>query len=389
MPGICLDAFQIFDATAREHGLEQYADPLLRDRFAELIQHFNQNAPVPEWAFPGAVSQLSALVHTRLQLERDWSRHPAIENERIDRPIFVVGSGRTGSTMMQTLLALGDGCRAPKFWECWRPSPPPGLDPPSEPARIAAENEHFIRDFINVAPGMLLAHPYFDQGGLADLEDEEIFTIDFRTASPMHLCRVPSLPIVHHKGLAGLRESLRFHKRMLQHLQWKRPTRHWVLKTTQHFFQLPLTWEVYPDAVCVWTHRDPVNFVGSVLALMHHLYTPATGKIIRGEFAHELAEGLAVAYAAILDSDWIDDDRIAHVRFEDFVRDPIDTVRRSHALLGRDFTPSHAARIGAWLQDPANRSDRHGRFIYSVEEFGLDAAEIRRKFSGYYRRFLR
>ena len=41
------------------------------------------------------------------------SGDPEIENERIERPFFVIGSGRTGSTAMQTLLSLGDGCRTP------------------------------------------------------------------------------------------------------------------------------------------------------------------------------------------------------------------------------------------------------------------------------------
>jgi hypothetical protein len=40
-----------------------------------------------------------------------------------------------------------------------------------------------------------------------------------------------------------------------------------------------------------------------------------------------------------------------------------------------------------WLDDPAHRSDRYGRYPYSLESFGLKAQDIARLFADYSRRF--
>jgi hypothetical protein len=39
------------------------------------------------------------------------------------------------------------------------------------------------------------------------------------------------------------------------------------------------------------------------------------------------------------------------------------------------------------MGDPAFRADRHGKFMYSLESFGLDRASLRREFSEYCDRF--
>lgn len=383
-----LNANEIFEASAAAHGLRQYADEGMRKRFSGLIDSFNHNGPLPEWACAATVEQLSALVRRRLELARDRALYPQIADEKIERPFFVVGSGRTGTTLMQVLLALGEGCRTPLSWECRQPSPPPGLDPASEPARIALE-DRYINQLINTAPGLLLSHPYVDAGAFMEVEDEDLFAVDFHTAFPWHFTQVPILPLVHHEREASLTDALRFHRQFLQHLQWKQPTQHWVCKTAQHFFELPATWEVYPDALCVWTHRDPVVFVSSLLGILQHVFTPLTGLNLRGAVAQQVVAGLQAGYEAVLRGGWIDDPRLVHVRFDDFVRDPIGTIGDIYARAELPFSAAYETRMRQWLADPAHRSDRHGKFLYSLEQFGLKEDEVRAGFAGYYERFLK
>jgi hypothetical protein len=388
MTGTLLNAEEIFDSTAKKNGLEKYAAPDLRKRFASLIESFNANGPIPEWSRPAALAQLSAVVKERLELARDWEMYPEIAQESIEKPFFVVGSARTGTTLMQALLSLGDGCRTTMSWECRHPSPPPGLDPASEPARIAADNAHIL-DLINLYPIVLLYHAFFDQLGFMEVEDEDIFAVDFHTAFPWHFFRIPSLPIEHHKRETGLVDALRFHKKFLQQLQWKRPTGRWVCKTPQHFFELPATWEVYPDALCVFMHRDPAVFVASVLTAMQGVFTPLTGTPMRGEFAHELVNSLAGGYEAIMSSNWINDERLVHVHFDDLVKDPVEVIHGIYDHANMRVSPEYEGRMRSWLADPANKGDRHAKFLYSLEQFELDPADIRKKFAGYYERFVK
>ena len=385
MTGTALDADQIFDRTCTDNGLEADDDPGLRKRFADLIGSFNDTGRLDERDEPRALAQLAQILTTRLQLNRDWAQHPEIADEHIERPFFVVGAARTGTTIMQALLALGDGCRTPLSWEVRHPSPPPGLACETEPPRIAAEHA-YIQDMLNLAPGFLLSHPYIDQGAFMECEDEDIFALDFHTAFPYHYTRVPVAPMVNFRP-TGLVEALQFHQRFLRHLQWKRPTRHWVCKSPQHYFELPSTFAVYPDATAVWTHRDPVTFIASVLGIMEHFYYPHSGQRLR-DHAHQIVDGLQRGYQAVLAGDWVDDERIVHVRFDDFVTDQLGTIRRIYDRRGQTVSDAYAARITAWLADPRNRGDRHGKFDYSLEQFGLDPDDIRARFAGYYAKFL-
>lgn len=387
MAGPLLNADEIFDSAAKVHGLDKYADAGMRERFAQIIDSLNQNGTIADGARPAALAQLAGLVRRRLELARDWSLYPEIDNERIEHPFFVLGSGRTGTSAMQSMLALGDGCRTPLLWECGHPSPPPGLDPESEPGRIALENAQ-MNSFINTAPGFLLSHPYVDAGAFMETEDEDLFGIDFRATHPFHFNRIPTLSLASLRLACGLADALRFHKKLLKHLQWKRPAQHWVCKGTQHHYAVPALWEVYPDALCVWTHRDPVTFMASVLGIIQHFYTPITGKPVRGEVAQGFLDGVRAGYDAIFSGNWLEDERLVHVRFDAFVRDPVSVIGQIYERAGLALSPAYEQRLGKWLADPGNKSDRHGKFIYSLEQFGLNSADVRRKFADYYDRFL-
>jgi hypothetical protein len=65
---------------------------------------------------------------------------------------------------------------------------------------------------------------------------------------------------------ADARAQYRLHKMMLQHCQYGRPPKYWVLKGF-HGRRLATFFDTYPDACMVWTHRDPVQLIASQIVL--------------------------------------------------------------------------------------------------------------------------
>jgi hypothetical protein len=63
------------------------------------------------------------------------------------------------------------------------------------------------------------------------------------------------------------------------------------------------------------------------------------------------------------------------------------TIAKVHADQALDFTPAFEQRLRERAADPAHRADRHGKFIYSNAQYGLDAAELKRQFAAYSERF--
>ena len=178
-----LQADEIFHRVETRSGLGGLVDAGVRRRFARLIDAFNDYGALTPANTPAALAQIERRVLERLKLERDLQRHPDIATERIERPIFVVGYSRTGTTVMHSLLGEDPNSRMPLFWEALSFSPPPGLDETGGAAAIA-EADRECQAWLDAVPGMLRAHPYWDLGARTPIEDEEVFSADFCTAYP-------------------------------------------------------------------------------------------------------------------------------------------------------------------------------------------------------------
>lgn len=134
--------------------------------------------------------------------------------------------------------------------------------------RVPERIEYAARDLDRLVAqmlGLLTMHPYWDKRSHCLIEDEEIFALDFQNAYPTMLYRLPALAMILDAANAG--EAYGFQRQFLQHLQWKQERRHWVVKGTYHQFALDALFEAYPDALCIWPHRDPMQVHPSSLAI--------------------------------------------------------------------------------------------------------------------------
>ncbi|GGC03348.1 putative sulfotransferase [Novosphingobium endophyticum] len=359
-------------------------DPALAGRLSRFVDWLNEQPPLRADQKHAAERQLRKILATRLRLGADRKRIIGIAQEKIERPIFVIGFARTGTTLIHSLMAEDPNARAPLWWHTHEPSPPPGEVPVmAERIEYAARE---LDELIRIAPGLLTLHPYWDKRGYCPIECEEIFTLDFQNAYPSLLYNLPALAMI--LDASNIADAYRFHREFLQHLQWNQEPRHWVVKGIYHQFALKELFEAYPDALCIWPHRDPVEVHPSTLAITAVLYGGITNwqmdfKALGPAFVQSIAASVAEA----MESPVVDDPRIFHVDFHALTRDPVDVVRRAYGHWGLDYTPEFARRMQSWLADPSNASNRYGRYDYAMEPFGLTRDMIETAFKGYSRRF--
>ena len=359
-------------------------EPALAGRVERFVDWLNDQPPLRPQQQADVELQLRKLLSTRLRLSADRKRIPAIAQETIERPIFVIGFARTGTTLTHSLLAEDPGARAPLWWHTHTPSPPPG-DVPVTPQRIELAARE-LDDLLLMAPGLLTLHPYWDKRGHCPIECEEIFTLDFQNAYPSLLYKLPALAMILDAG--NIRDAYDFHRQFLQQLQWNQPTKHWVVKGIYHQFALDALFEKYPDALCIWPHRDPLQVHPSTLAITAVLYGGITNwQIDFKTLGPAFVESIAASVAEAMDNPLVDDPRIFHVDFHDLTRDPVDVIRRAYGHWNLDFTAAFETRMRTWLTDPSNASHRYGRYDYELEPFGLTREMIETAFEGYSRRF--
>jgi hypothetical protein len=78
------------------------------------------------------------LLVNRLRLQDDFKRHPEILQVPIQRPLFILGLPRTGTTLLHNLLSQDPSSRWLHLWELISPSPPPEPETRETDPRIEA-----------------------------------------------------------------------------------------------------------------------------------------------------------------------------------------------------------------------------------------------------------
>lgn len=381
-PGTALDAAALLAAAEQATGLSDYGDPTLPARFGQAVDHLN-GIGLDAAGARAAADVCHWLLTSRLELFGDRHRWP-IGDEVIERPMFATGEPRSGTTLMHALMAADPNARALRFWEVMYPSPPPGVIEGDDPRRPRADADwHEINAKL---PKWLMSHPYNDMLGDGLPEDERTWAFDFRVMTPTAWWRVPMRTLT--MGLpTDPRAQYRLHKAMLQQFQYARPRRQWVLKGF-HGMRLAAFFEAYPDATLVWLHRDPVQVAASRTMMMADIMDGIVGPVDLKAEARTHLEMTRASIANTMTNPLVDDPRIHHVRYADFVADPVGTVRDYYAFAGTPWTAEGEAAMRHYLA--TNRGDRYGKFKYSTSlltDIGEDIDALNAEFRPFRERF--
>jgi hypothetical protein len=377
-----LDPQALLARAKADTGLDDWGDPTFEHRLGLAVNHIN-GIPMDVAGRQAAADNINWLLTDRLRFFNDRKLYP-LDEEAIDRPMFATGEPRSGTTLMHALMSVDPDARALRFWEVMHPSPPPGTVEGVDP-RIAQADEEW-REINAKMWKWLHCHPYNDMLGEGLPEDERTWTFDFRVMTPTGWWRVPMQNLS--LGLpTDPPAQNRIHKMMLQAFQYRRPKKHWVLKGF-HGHRLESFFETYPDATLVWLHRDPVQVAASSTAMMRDIMEGIVGQIDMVAEAKQHLERVRASIRNTMTNPLLQDPRILHVRYKDFVADPIGTIRRYYAFAGRELTPQAEAAMRDYLAN--NKGDRHGKFEYSTKlltDAGFDIDELNEEFRPFRERY--
>ncbi len=365
-------------ADARDSsGLNDFGDDTLAARVALVVDALN-SAGLDETGSRAAALTIGGLLTSRLNFMADRARLP-LTTESITAPLFATGEPRSGTTLLHALLAEDEESRALRFWEVMYPSPPPGPAPVDDRRRAQADADW--REILHRIPPWIVSHPYNDLLGAGLPECERTWAFDFRATNPSAWWRVPltiqNFPQDHHAQYA-------LHRMMLQHVQHSRPPKQWVLKGF-HGRRLRALFDTYPDARIVWVHRDPVQVLASQIVAFGQINESLAGPLDWNQYAKATIEGSRANFHAYLTDPLVDDPRIHHVRYRDFVTDPVATIGGFYDFAGISFAADAEKAMRDYLA--TNRSDRYGKFSYSTDVLPVPVQQLHDEFAPYRERF--
>ena len=375
---IDLDVEGLLEKARRNTGLVDFGGNEFREPLGLLIESLETEANLSLLGRVVARGDLLRTLENRLRLVDVFREHPEIAEQPIERPIFVVGPPRSGTTIFHDLLAMDPANRVPLSWETCYPLPPPESATYRDDPRIARVQ--------------------------ADLDRVDRLVPDFKKMHPMGAERAQECVAITSHDLASMiyqtqfevstydrwvldhdmKSALKWHRRFLQVLQWKAPGERWALKSPQHLWHLQHVHREYPDALFVQTHRDPVRVLVSISSLVATLRRLASDDVSLNRIAEYYAWALAKGYdntVAYRRSGALPERQVVDLYFHDFIADQVGTVRRAYEHFGLELSDTAAGAMQAFLDD--NPADKFGRHLYRFADTGMDEQALREIFRGY------
>jgi hypothetical protein len=369
---------QLIEEACRQTGLNRFDSETFREGLGILLDDYNRLGAADPFVARMRGAVVAALA-VRLKTTNYLLEHPELLRRPVERPVFVMGVPRTGTTLLSNLLAADPARRSPLTWEIDDPVPP------ATTATLYTDPRAMKR--LEEEKQMLAARP--DMGkyyrGSVIYPNECVFIMgnDFKTLMLESRGKLPAYRDWIFS--TDVTSAYQYHKTFLQILQSQAPGV-WNLKMPSHALYVPTLLKVYPDARLIWTHRDPVTATGSLCSLIKLGHMGFMGRVdvdwLRENYPWQCEQHAN----RLMDArDKIGAERIIDVHYADLLRDPIASMRKLYRALGEPFTPAAEAGMQAWLRD--NPQDKFGRHEYKLAQFGLTPEAVRARFERYLARY--
>jgi hypothetical protein len=370
-------AEELHEAAARITGLGDFGADDYRDGLEVLLDSYARDAGLTGKGTRVARALLRGALAARLFSEAAWARHPEHAQVAIDRPVFVTGLPRTGTTALHRLLTADPAHQGLEMWLTQVPQPRPpretwATDPVFQYIQAGFERHHVSY------PEFMAVH-YM----AADQVEEcwQLLVQSMRSVSFECLAHLPG----YSSWLRGQdwTGAYRRHRRSLQLIGLPDRVRRWVLKNPSHLFALDALLRVYPDAMVIQTHRPPRVAIASVCSLAAQA-SAGWSEIFQGEvvgrdqletWAHGLECFTEVRATR-------DPAQFCDVAYDEFVADPIATIEAVYGYFGLPLTDAAVAAMRTLHQQSAGAARPAHR--YALSDFGLTGEQVDERFQGCY-----
>ena len=357
-------------------GLDDFGsdDDNYREALAVLLEAFQREADLTELGSKMHRFFIRNALVARLVSEAAFKQYPEHADVPIERPIFVTGLPRTGTTAVHRLLAGDPRHQGLELWLAEFPQPRP-------PRETWSQNPVFQQ----IDAQFTKAHE----------ENPDYTGLHFMTADEVEECWQllrQSLHSVSYETLAHVPTYAQWlarqdwtkpyqrHRRNLQLIGLNDREKRWVLKNPSHLFALDALFATYPDALVVQCHRPAETIMASMCSLAQHTTegwsNTFTGDVIGADSMETWSRGLEL----------FNTERAKHdpAQFYDLdyfklIKDPVGAVEDIYRAFGIEYTDEARESVRN-THEESKKGPRAPKHTYSLADYGLTDEQVKERF---------
>ena len=363
----------LLSAARRLTRLEHFGDESFRPALRMLIESVEAEQRLHALGRLGARGGAIASLMNRLWANECFEKYPEIRQRKIAAPIVIVGLARSGTTRIHRLLAADTRLQHLKAWELANPAPRLGKPQNGQQARYT-EAKNVIQLGRRLNPGAFNAHPID-----VDWAEEEILLLNHSFVGSGVMAFAQEM-----KFYTWLRDydktaGYSYMRELMQLISWSRGSpedQRWVLKTPQHMLDLDVLLKIFPDAQLIFTHRDPLKTVVSMMSLAWNFAVMNTKQPCRAmvrdiwmDACEQMARRSMRARESIPASQQLD------VYYHEMNGDWRPAMRQIYDFIGMELTPQAEQQLSDWTAK-SDSENRHGGHRYSPADFGITREEV-------------
>ena len=359
-------------------GLDDFGadDDNYREALAILLESYAREANLTELGSKMSRFFLRNALVARLLSEAAWKQYPRHADVTIERPIFVTGLTRTGTTALHRLLCADPRHQGLELWLAEFPQPRP-------PRETWSDNPVFV----DLDARFKQAHDENpDYTGLhymtADEVEEcwQLLRQSLHSVSYETMAHIPTY--AHWLAKQDWTKPYQRHRKNLQLIGLNDTDKRWVLKNPSHLFALDALFATYPDALVIQCHRPPATIMASTCSLAQHTTEGWSNTFVGATLGQDTLDtwsrGLERFNAERVNHDSA---QFYDMDYFDFIADPVREVEKIYGHFGIDFTDETRAAVEQTHAE-SKKGPRAPKHTYSLADYGLTDEQVKEQFKG-------
>lgn len=375
-----LDPESIIRAAIANTGLDDFGAEDWRAPFEAMLKSFDEEANLTLTGRIMTRSDVLMFLEGRLRVEDLYKRHPEIEDEEIVAPVWILGQGRTGTSILQKLMAMDPRSRTLNTYDALFPvkeehpagTPDPRID----------RTEQRMKMWSRVTPEIATVH---DFGGDEPIEFIMAEALSFRTPAWLNLMGLtPGYNAFVAQNPNGQVDSIAYGKRVLKAIQWQSPGGRWILKSPDALSYIPDVLKVFPDVQFVWAHRDPIRALSSAINMIGTIVWVRSDILPPSGLFDFLTDPAVSAENLSQPIQWIEDgrmpkDQLHNIHYDALMADPVQAIGDLYGRLGMAFGGEFRSRVeGYFAANPRHSRATHNYSTGEQERIAEERKHYRR-----------